>query len=439
MGNEGKVRASWTAACVLAVAAAPVTGQNTPGPTFEASAAIHAGTYRWVDGTWTPGALDGTGQLAYSNTCQVPAGTVWTQASPCNTYYDQGRIPSLDDPSYAKFQGVANDQRISAFTFGYCTRAPTGQVDITLSFWETGGDCAAGAVPSAGTEAAVFDFGAAAGFPLPGSAFAGQTTCWFVTIDLTGAEFCLTADGDGVWDDDATDLFVFAFHAEGTDETGPIIAGDPIVAQGGQCIFGSSCPGCGTGLSSEDHFYVEQLCPGGVPSGCYDMGGWPGFPYASFYLELETAGPCSCAGLFESYCTAGTSASGCTAQLSAAGGASATMASGFVVSASSVEGGKDGLFFFGTAGRQANPWGTGTSFVCVRPPVKRTDLLTGAGTAGACNGKFDVDFNALWASSPAKNPGAGSWVQMQLWYRDPANSSNQATSFSDALEFPVCP
>jgi len=143
-----------------------------------------------------------------------------------------------------------------------------------------------------------------------------------------------------------------------------------------------------------------------------------------------------------SYCTAGTSASGCQATLSAVGTASATALSGFKVSAATVEGQKDGLFFYGTNGRQAVPWGNGTSFQCVRPPVKRGPLMTGAGTIGACNGAFSLDLNARWCPScpkPAHNPGAGSTVQIQLWYRDPFNTSNQTTSFSDALEAVVCP
>jgi hypothetical protein len=142
------------------------------------------------------------------------------------------------------------------------------------------------------------------------------------------------------------------------------------------------------------------------------------------------------------YCTAGTSASGCQALLSASGSASATAASGFTLSAATVEGQKDGLFFFGTNGQQANPWGNGTSYQCVIPPVVRTPTTAGVGTIGLCDGSFAQDLNALWCpscSKPAKNPGAGTLVQAQLWYRDPLNTSNQTTSFSDAIEFAVGP
>ena len=142
------------------------------------------------------------------------------------------------------------------------------------------------------------------------------------------------------------------------------------------------------------------------------------------------------------YCTAGTSASGCQAFISASGAPSATLSSGFTLSAASFEGNKDGLFFFGANGQQANSWGSGTSFQCVVPPVRRGGLLTGTGTNGACDNFVSQDLNALWCPTcpkPNKAFPAGSVVQAQLWYRDPQNTSNQTTSLSDAVEFTVCP
>jgi hypothetical protein len=140
-----------------------------------------------------------------------------------------------------------------------------------------------------------------------------------------------------------------------------------------------------------------------------------------------------------SYCTAGLSASGCTAALSALGAPSASAATGFVVNAANVEGSRDGLFFFGTSGRIAQPWGNGSSFKCVASPTSRGGLLAAVGTTGACDGAFAQDINARWTQKPAQNPGAGAEVQVQLWYRDPQNTSNKPTSFSDALEFLVGP
>jgi len=151
---------------------------------------------------------------------------------------------------------------------------------------------------------------------------------------------------------------------------------------------------------------------------------------------------CSCNPNITSYCTAGTSANGCQATLSAKGLPSATCPSGFQVAAADVEGNKNGIFFLGVNGQQANAWGNGTSFQCVVPPVKRAGLLIGAGAPNTCNGNFSQDFNALWCPScpkPGHNPGVGTTAQVQLWYRDPQNTSNQTTSLSDALEFTMCP
>jgi hypothetical protein len=158
-------------------------------------------------------------------------------------------------------------------------------------------------------------------------------------------------------------------------------------------------------------------------------------------LAVEASAFPDCSG-GTPYCTAGTSASGCQASLCASGEASASAPSGFELVALTVEGAKDGLYFFGTNGRQANPWGNGTSFQCVVPPVARAGLLAGTGATGACDGSFAQDLNAFWCPAcpkANKNPGAGAVVQAQLWYRDPLSTSNQTTSLSDAVEFDVGP
>jgi hypothetical protein len=144
-------------------------------------------------------------------------------------------------------------------------------------------------------------------------------------------------------------------------------------------------------------------------------------------------------GSLETYCTAGTSASGCVAAISGAGSASASASSGFDLIAADVEGKKRGLFFYGTNGRQAAPWGNGSSYQCVIPPVTRTNLLQETGTSGLCDGYHTLDLNAWFQAKPSTNPGAGNLVQTQFWYRDPFGGSNVGTSLSDALEFPLGP
>ncbi len=156
-------------------------------------------------------------------------------------------------------------------------------------------------------------------------------------------------------------------------------------------------------------------------------------------FQIQPAMGC---GPVTAYCTAGTSAAGCVPMLGGNGTPSASAQSGFTLVAAQVEGNKDGLFFWGINGRQANPWGNGTSYQCVVPPVWRGGLLKGSGTAGSCDGTFSQDLNALWCSAcpkPAKNPGPGTVTQAQLWYRDPQSTSNQTTSLSGAVEFVVCP
>jgi plastocyanin len=141
-----------------------------------------------------------------------------------------------------------------------------------------------------------------------------------------------------------------------------------------------------------------------------------------------------------SYCTAGTTANGCQTVLSTTGLPSTSAGSGFTVTASSSEGAKNGIFFYGLNGQQANSWGNGTSYQCVIPPVIRTGLQAGSGTTGACDGSFNIDMNAFWATAqPAKVPAVGQEVSLQLWFRDPMNTSNQTTSLSDAIKFEVCP
>ncbi len=139
------------------------------------------------------------------------------------------------------------------------------------------------------------------------------------------------------------------------------------------------------------------------------------------------------------YCAAGTSFSGCTALISACGVPSASAPSGFNVSAVEVEGKKRGLFFWGANGRQANPWGNGTSSQCVVPPVIRGALLPETGTQGLCDGTHTYDLNARWTARPSQSPNAGTVAQAQFWFRDPFNTSNRKTSLSDAIEFLVNP
>lgn len=160
------------------------------------------------------------------------------------------------------------------------------------------------------------------------------------------------------------------------------------------------------------------------------------------FLQLEAELATLTVPIPVTYCTAGTSANGCQALISSFGTASASIDMGFELRVAQVEGSTPGLFFFGTNGRQANSWGSGTSFQCVTPSVVRTPIQSSSGSPNACDGAVSIDLSALWCSTcpqPSKNPGAGATVQAQLWYRDALNTSNQTTSLSDAIEFGLEP
>jgi hypothetical protein len=208
--------------------------------------------------------------------------------------------------------------------------------------------------------------------------------------------------------------------------------GEKYLFQGGEL----ECCDPATLLAEWDAYDVSSYFAGGETSAVMNASELTdAIAIVASLLRVRTASASSAV----SYCTAGTSSSGCQALVTASGTPSASSPSGFALMAANVEGAKDGLFFFGANGRQANPWGNGSSYQCVVPPVKRGGLLTGVGIPGACAGSFTQDLNARWTAKPNQNPGVGALVQAQLWHRDPQNTSNRTTSLSDAVEFLVGP
>jgi len=141
------------------------------------------------------------------------------------------------------------------------------------------------------------------------------------------------------------------------------------------------------------------------------------------------------------YCTGGTTTNGCSATLSAAGVPSVAASAGFIVSASSVEGQKTGLLFYGTSGPKASVWAPGsTSYLCVKSPTQRTPSANSGGATNACNGSLSVDFLAYLASHPGAQGqpfGAGDMVWWQAWFRDPPAAGT--TNLSNGLQVTMCP
>lgn len=150
---------------------------------------------------------------------------------------------------------------------------------------------------------------------------------------------------------------------------------------------------------------------------------------------------CQGCAVMSNYCTAGTSTHGCVPSIAGIGTPSASAGSGFTIRTTNVEGQTTGLIFYGLSGAFATPWAPmSSSFFCLVTPTQRTPIQGSGGTAGACNGMIQIDWNAYIASTPGAlgTPfSAGDQVWTQLYYRDlPAP---RATNLSNGLTFLVCP
>lgn len=145
---------------------------------------------------------------------------------------------------------------------------------------------------------------------------------------------------------------------------------------------------------------------------------------------------CPSAPSIVNYCTAGTTTNGCLALLTYSGTPSVAATSGFVVTANTVEGQKNGIMFYGNMGPVATPWGVGgPSYLCVKSPTQRTGQQATNGTANACDGTMSLDLLAYLAANPMAlgNPfSAGQQCWVQGWFRDPPQP--KTTSLTDGLE-----
>jgi hypothetical protein len=141
------------------------------------------------------------------------------------------------------------------------------------------------------------------------------------------------------------------------------------------------------------------------------------------------------------YCTAGVTSLGCQPLLTAVGLPSASASSGFVLSASALDGQRSGLIFYGVSGAHAAPWSaTSSSFLCVKSPTQRMGVGASGGSAGACDGVLVEDWNAFTANQPGAlgQPFVGGeLVHAQAWFRDPP--APKSTNLTNARVFVVAP
>ncbi len=303
----------------------------------------YGGVYHLGTGTWTrpdaPHPLSYSGAaVIYDNTC---IGTYFSGMPTGAVFVDEGRLPSRTSPLVPNAWGLGNDSEagsenvytIDGFQVGYCT-STTATRSYQVRFYQTYTACAATpATPTASIPVT----------GLPGATTAGAQTCWTIDIDLCASSlsFAMNADGDGSYQDGASDLFGWSIQLGSSTALGGdgwIIAGGSFTAGSYQTCSGSdgtifdtgafspifpanSDPitlGCGTlpagaspergsGMGSLDVFRIESYT--GLPDGCYWFGGAPA---ANLYLQLYTADTTlPTLRPMQSFCAPGTGSSAC--------------------------------------------------------------------------------------------------------------------------------
>jgi hypothetical protein len=184
------------------------------------------------------------------------------------------------------------------------------------------------------------------------------------------------------------------------------------------------------GSAPNDGFFTPASYRGAFAPGENWLDGWTASSAFGFTPVQGTT----------SYCTAGVTTNGCKPTMNAIGTPSAGATSGYTIQVGNVEGVKQGLIFYSITGQSAAPWGTGTSFLCVKSPTQRIPAQNSGGTVNSCNGQLSVDWNAYMAAAPGalgQPRFAGQVFQAQGWFRDPPAS--KSTNLSNALQFTLAP
>ncbi|MCC7013050.1 MAG: PQQ-dependent sugar dehydrogenase [Planctomycetes bacterium] len=143
---------------------------------------------------------------------------------------------------------------------------------------------------------------------------------------------------------------------------------------------------------------------------------------------------CDCRGT--RYCDARVNSLGCTPRIDSSGAATLGLPDDFVVRATSVLSGKQGLLMWGTAPASI-PFGGGTR--CVATPIRRMPVQSSGGTPGGndCSGSYAQPFSD--ADMAANGFTLGTLVYFQFWSRDPGYAPPNNVGLTDALRVMVCP
>jgi len=475
----------------------PITSPVKNAGTFNVN------TKRWISPSQVT-SQSGVIQFIFDNRCTWSGGGFYTGTGSCETYIDEGEIPGPANAGFIAATGVGatDTNNVVLFQFAYCTNlAVVG--NLRVGFYDTlGGNCqgivaANGGAPTGQGQpslpAQACPAGVTAGglnpqgtafynvglLGLPGDSTPGGTgtNCWIVGAFLGNTGFCIKSEGDGVWDNDINlDRFNWSWDMEdaslpaGQNPNGILLRGEPATLPNphvnGACTYNLQCDTdiisgalCGTGLGAFDNFWINvdgdpangtsntgvQCVSAPAPgTTCYFFGGYPGNPFASFWMAMIADGNCDGVVPTVNNCQIlPTASNGCQSVASSTGLPSASGGGAFTCTFSSLNGNVNGVVFYGINGPVNVTWSP-QSNLCVKSPTQRLNGITGAsgstgGATGTCNGAYSFNFNAIIQGTGLLGTpmSAGQQVDVQGWQRDPA--STKTTNVTDTLSFNVGP
>jgi len=375
-----------------------------------------AGVYHVATGTWTRGGTEThtpADKRFYANSANSGFFGVMGQGLDL-IWTDEGCIPGSAHEATAK----NGPFEIQSLDFGYCTTVLGTTQNGGWLFYDAYASCTN---PASLTPVANIPF------TLPGAGSA-STNCWLVTFDLTGSEFNLSNDGDGVFDG-STALDNFGWTLLMNDQgaggfNGPLLRGDPNNFPAGDGTYYQN-PGASyaTGLDTQDQFWLTDPSVT-FANGCYWFGGYAGGnPFASFWLSLD--GKNVGAGGGTKYCIANPNSTGLPADIEMKQSGTASGPTYYILSASPVPN-QPGIFFRGNNQTQTT---FGCGFFCAAQGISRGGVVFGSGN------RMEYEYD----NSDAKHSLVGVVGQLrrfQAWFRDPMGCSD-AFNTSNGLEFVV--
>ncbi len=478
------LRSSLTATLLAALSAGAFAQESSPlNWSVHQGTPKFGGTYHLMTGKWTrspgraiPDRTEGPQKIrVYDNSClwtgNASNTVTYNGMEDCEQIWSDGRIPG----SASAIPGATDDNLICAVTFGHITFAPFGTVDVELNFYDAlGGACAGFASPNP-PDPTVMAAGSLLLGPadmLPGDPTGGGTG-WFINIDLSGgAEFCLLSEGDGT-PGSGSDNFNWSFEHNNPSTIvgmpgGPIVAGEPLRGIFGACTYNIACGtdpitgACGTGQGDTDGFWqnvngdpvgpagtinTSLVCTAaGTGTGCFFFGGWPANAWASYFMQLDSAGSCQTIPPPAFYCTGKTGSNGCIPFLSTDGGtASVSDTTAWNIRSNDEVATEAGFLIYSFKKSNLNFHG---GKLCVKAPFVRSPIAKtkqvacvdpfAQCTTTACR-QLRRNFNSTVQGGTDPQLTAGQVVRAQMRQRDPAEPQAFGDNLSDGVVFTIAP